>query len=127
MQLRELIFKTAKQTPSAGAIEETLKWGQPSYLTSETKSGSTIRSDAIKSDPGSYALYFHCLTNLVDSFKKSYCRKFRYEGNRVFLFSVNDSVANRELGKCIADALTYHLRKKRNQVPIGQRINKSKN
>ena len=37
-----LIFDVAKQTPDVGEIEETLKWGEPSYLT-KNKSGSTIR------------------------------------------------------------------------------------
>jgi hypothetical protein len=45
LALRRLIFDTAKATKGVGALEETLKWGQPSYLTPETKSGSTIRID----------------------------------------------------------------------------------
>ena len=39
--VRTLIFDIAKQTPVVGEIEETLKWGEPSYLT-KNKSGSTI-------------------------------------------------------------------------------------
>ena len=30
--IRTLIFDVAKQTPDVGEIEETLKWGEPSYL-----------------------------------------------------------------------------------------------
>ena len=44
-----LILDTAKMTKGVGAVEETLKWGQPSYLTTATKSGSTIRINRIKS------------------------------------------------------------------------------
>jgi hypothetical protein len=51
LALRRLILDTARTTSGVGALEETLKWGQPSYLTPETKSGSTIRIDAIKSGP----------------------------------------------------------------------------
>jgi len=40
-----LIFQTGKGHQGVGALQETLKWGQPSYLTPETKaaarSGST--------------------------------------------------------------------------------------
>ena len=43
LALRELIFDTAKATKGVGAIEEALKWGQPSYLTLKSKSGSTVR------------------------------------------------------------------------------------
>ena len=46
--LRKLIFDTAKATKGVGRIEEALKWGQPSYLTAETGSGSTIRIDRVK-------------------------------------------------------------------------------
>lgn len=42
MQLRKLILETASETEGVNKLEETLKWGEPSYL---TKSGSTIRID----------------------------------------------------------------------------------
>ena len=34
MALRELILETAADTAEVGEIEETLKWGEPAYLTS---------------------------------------------------------------------------------------------
>jgi len=40
-----MIFDVAKKTPGVGKLEEDLRWGQPSYLTLETGSGSTIRID----------------------------------------------------------------------------------
>ncbi len=49
LELRKLIFNTANSIEGVGTLEETLKWGQPSYLTSETKSGSTIRIDKVPS------------------------------------------------------------------------------
>jgi hypothetical protein len=45
LALRDLIFDTASHTKGVGEIEETLKWGQPSYLTIKPKSGTTIRID----------------------------------------------------------------------------------
>ena len=47
--LRELIFSIAKQNPEIDEIEETLKCGEPSYLT-KNKSGSTIRLTWHKKD-----------------------------------------------------------------------------
>jgi hypothetical protein len=122
LRLRALIFSTAKSLHATGALEETLKWGQPSYLTSETKSGSTIRLDALRATPGGYAIYFHCQTNLVETFRGKFGEKFRYEGNRALIFSESDSLPQSELSECIALALTYHLRN-RNRIPIGQLIN----
>ena len=43
LEIRALLFATARETEGVGALEETLKWGEPAYLTSETGSGSTIR------------------------------------------------------------------------------------
>jgi len=56
MDLRELVFGVAEATDGVGPLDETLKWGQPSYLTAATGSGSTIRLDRLKKDEG-YALY----------------------------------------------------------------------
>ena len=118
MALRELIFSTAEQTAGIGPVEETLKWQQPSYLTPTTKSGSTIRIDAVASRPGEYALYFHCQTSLVATFKKRFGPIFRYEGNRALLFLESDPLPESELRECIAMALTYHLVKKDRRFSI---------
>ena len=41
--LRDLVFDVAALDPRIGKLTETLKWGQPSYLTLESKSGTPIR------------------------------------------------------------------------------------
>ena len=41
--LRQLLLDTAKETEGVGEIEETLKWNEPSYVTNNPKTGSTIR------------------------------------------------------------------------------------
>ena len=43
MALRDLVLDTAARTTGVGRLTETLKWGQPSYLTEETRSGTTVR------------------------------------------------------------------------------------
>jgi len=113
LALRRLILDTAKATRGVGAIEETLKWGQVSYLTTESKSGSTIRIDQVKSEPDGYAIYFHCQTNLVETFRKHYPDKWKYGGNRSILLNVDDEVDVAALRHCIALALTYHLSKRK--------------
>jgi hypothetical protein len=113
LALRRLIFDTAKTTKGVGALQETLKWGQPSYLTPETKSGSTIRIDQVKSNPGQYAVYFHCQTDLVETFRELYPREFSYGGNRSILLNAQDEVPQAALRHCVALALTYHLNKRK--------------
>jgi Domain of unknown function (DU1801) len=112
LALRRLIFDTAGTTEGVGALEETLKWGQPSYLTTESKSGSTIRIDRVKAEAGRYAVYFHCQTDLVETFRELY-PKLRYGGNRSILLDAGEKLPEAALRHCLALALTYHLRKRK--------------
>jgi uncharacterized protein DUF1801 len=113
LALRRLIFDTAESTEGVGALRETLKWGQPSYLTPETKSGSTIRIDRVKSDANQYAVYFHCQTDLVETFRELYPTELRYGGNRSILLDTEDDIPEPALRHCVALALTYHLNKRK--------------
>ena len=110
--LRRLIFDTAKATKGVGRIEEALKWGQPSYLTPETGSGSTIRIDRVKSAGNQVAVFFHCQTDLVETFRELY-PKLSYSGNRAILLDADKKLPEAELRHCVALALTYHLRKRK--------------
>ena len=112
LALRRLILDTAKSTKGVGRIEEALKWGQPSYLTPESKSGSTIRIDQVKSSPGQYAVYFHCQTDLVETFRELY-PELSFSGNRAILLDAAERLPETKLRHCVALALTYHLRKRK--------------
>ena len=108
--MRRLVLDTARGIAGVGAIEETLKWGQPSYLTSETGSGSTIRiATTGPKSTHDYAMYFICHTNLVETFEHLFGDVFTYERNRALLFAVGQAVPETELRECVAMALTYHL------------------
>ncbi len=111
LALRELIFETADSTQSVGELEETLKWGEPAYITSQTKSGSTVRIDRKKSNSAQYAMYFNCQTNLIDTFRTLFPSEFKFEGNRAIIFNASDAVPMEALAFCIAAALTYHRKK----------------
>ncbi len=110
LRLRELIFEVAAETPGVGTLEETLKWGEPAYLTTGTRSGSTIRIAWKKSQPDRYAMYFICTTNLVETFQSMFANDFQYEGNRAINFRPEDSIPEDALRFCIAAALTHRLR-----------------
>jgi Domain of unknown function (DU1801) len=111
LRVRNLILETAAATEGVGEIEETLKWGQPSYLTPQSGSGTTIRIDRVKSTDDAYALYVNCQTSLVATFRERY-PKLRYDGKRAIVWRANDKIDAAALRHCIALALTYHLRKK---------------
>ena len=103
--LRNLIIKTAREIDTIEEIEETLKWGEPSYL---VKKGSTIRIDWKAKSPNQYAMYFKCTSKLVSTFKEVYGNTFKYENNRAIIFKLEDEIPEAELKDCISLALKYH-------------------
>jgi Domain of unknown function (DU1801) len=109
LALRTLVFDVAAKTEGVGPLTETLKWGQPSYLTQETRSGTTVRLDRLKKGDG-YALYFHCQSGLVPRFRELYPERFRFEGKRALLFAPDERLPLQALRHCVALALTHHLR-----------------
>ena len=108
LTLRALIFDVAAKTDGVGVLDETLKWGEPAYLT-RSKSGSTIWLGWKASAPDDVALYFICTTGLVDRFRDLYPRDFRFGGNRALLFDATSRLPVKALRHCIALALTYRL------------------
>ena len=113
LALRRLILDTARATKGVGALEETLKWGQPSYLTAATGSGSTIRIDQVKPATDQYAVYFHCQTNLVETFRELYPTELSYSGNRAIILNADKTIPEPALRHCVALALTSHLNKRK--------------
>ncbi|SHI37129.1 DUF1801 domain-containing protein [Aquimarina spongiae] len=87
LNLRELILETAKETEEVLELEETLKWGEPSYI---AKHGSTLRIDWKKKTPNQYAMYFNCSSQLVATFRIVFKQTFDFEGNRALVFQINE-------------------------------------
>ena len=105
MRVRQLVLDTASETEGVNALEETLKWGEPSYL---TMGGSTLRIDWKAKAPDQYAMYFNCNTYLVTTFKGLHGDLFTFECNRAIVFGENDELPVDELKHCVSLALTYH-------------------
>lgn len=103
--LRALVIETAKETEGVDMLEETLKWGEPSFV---TKRGSTLRMDWKEKSPDQFAMYFQCTSRLVDTFRLVFGTKFQYEGNRAIIFDLNQRIPELELKECIKASLIYH-------------------
>ncbi|MEL6868093.1 MAG: DUF1801 domain-containing protein [Bacteroidota bacterium] len=111
-QLRTLVLETARELAEVETLEETLKWGEPSYI---SRHGSTLRMDWKAKKPNQYAMYFSCSSQLVPTFRLLYPQLFEYEGKRAIVFSMDAEVPHLELKRCIAAALMYHKVK---QLPM---------
>ncbi len=105
--LRALILDVAENTDGVGKLEETLKWGEPAYLTSESKSGTTIRIDWKPKFPEQYCLYVNCKTTLIDRYRSLF-PELQFEGDRAIVFKVDEVLPENEVKACIEMALNYH-------------------
>ncbi|MCT7360742.1 DUF1801 domain-containing protein [Thalassolituus pacificus] len=109
--LRNLILKTAGHL-QLGAIEESLKWGEPSY---HVKTGSPIRIDWKPDTPHNCYVFFNCNTKLVDTFRVLYGDVLAFQGNRTIVLNLSAALPEPVLRHCIELALTY---KKRKHLPL---------
>jgi len=104
-QLRSLVLMAAYQINPDLKPEESLKWGQPSYV---VPGGSPIRLGWSKKEPQGLAVFFHCQTSLVENFKALYGDRLSYEGKRAIVFPGNDPIPEEVVSHCLTLALTYH-------------------
>lgn len=103
--LRQLVIEVAEATEGVDKLEETLKWGEPAYL---TKHGSTLRMDWKAKQPDQYAMYFQCTSQLVPTFRFVFGDELSFEGNRAVTFDLSADLPTEKVKQCIAAALTYH-------------------
>lgn len=103
--LYELVIETAQQMQELNKLHITLKWGQISFI---SDIGSTLRIDTNPKQPDEYAMYFHCQTRLIDTFRLLFENELTFEGNRAIVLKVNDELPVIPLKECIKTALRYH-------------------
>ncbi len=108
-QVRQLVVEAAKESVGLDNTEETLKWGEPSYL---GKNGSTVRMKWTEKQPDQFSLYFNCNSIMVETIRELYQDEFTYDGNRALSFPLDDNIPDVALKHCIAMALDYHKLKK---------------
>lgn len=105
LALRAIILQTAAQQPQSETLQETLKWGEPSYL---LKGGSTVRIDWKEKTPEICMIYFHCQTSLIETFKQLYRTQLSYQGNRAIEIPIEADIPEAVLKHCLSLALNYH-------------------
>jgi len=111
LELRALIFEAAAEVDGVGDIVETLKWGQPSYLPARPRVGSTVRLGGTQRSDR-VAMFFHCQSRLVETFREIYPDQLEFEGNRAICLPIDESFPVESVKHCVSLCLTYHLRRK---------------
>jgi len=104
LALRALVYLAAKEL-NINKVEETLKWGEPSYL---TKTGSTIRIDWKASTPDKIYIFFNCKSVLIQTLKELYPDQLSLEGNRAVVMKIDNMPNDAIIKHCFSMALNYH-------------------
>ena len=104
-RLRELVHEAGESIEPTITIEESLKWGEPTFL---TKNGSTIRIDWKVKKADQYAIYFNCHSQLIPVFRLLFNNVFTFEGNRAIILDLDEKIPETELKIIFTAALTYH-------------------
>ena len=112
LELRSLILETAASMGEVGLLSETLKWGVPAFLTERTKSGTTVRL-GLDESAATVSIFVHCQTTLVSEWRDRYGEDLKFIGNRELRLSADAPLPTDKLKHCVAMALTYHSRKKK--------------
>ena len=103
--LRTLVLVSVKEINPNLKLEESLKWGQPTYA---VKGGSPFRLGWSKKAPEGCAVFFHCQTSLIETIKAIYGDQLIYEGKRAIVFPANVKIPKKIVSHCLELALTYH-------------------
>ncbi|MCY4101293.1 MAG: DUF1801 domain-containing protein [Rhodobacteraceae bacterium] len=106
--LRDMIYRVSEADERIGDLSEELRWGDPSYITTQTNSGSTVRLGLFGKTK--VVLLFHCKTSLVEDFKQKYSNELEYSKNRVIVIDPLSVPPTEILENCIHASLTYKLR-----------------
>lgn len=107
--IRQIVFEVAAEHPKVGPLTEALKWGEPSFLTLETGSGTTLRVCWKDKSPVDIGLFVICRTDLLDQIRSLYPGAFRYEGTRAAYLSLSSPVPRDAIAYLAMRAQTHHL------------------
>jgi len=102
-EMRKMVMQVAKELELAD-VEETLKWGEPSYISTV---GSTIRMDWKAKRPDRCSFYFSCQSKLVSTFRELYGDQLQFEGNREMVLPLNEPLPEAAIKHCLHLALQY--------------------
>jgi len=103
-KLRNILLEEAK-LHHLGDIEESLKWGEPSF---KSKHGSPVRIHWRDKDPEIISIYVNCQSKLLDTYRQLYPDTFVYMGNRELQVQLAKPLAETALRHCFNIAMNYH-------------------
>ena len=111
LTIRGWIFDLARSDGTIGALDESLKWGEPAWR-AKSGSGITIRADWKAKTPDQVMVFFDCKTDLIDRTRSLLSADLTCEGNRAIILPFDQPLPEHALKTALCWALTYHRDRK---------------
>ena len=111
MQCRVLFHEVAAHA-DVGALDETLKWGQPSWRPSKPRTGSTLRMDWTPKFPDRLSLFVDCKTDLAARMQDMYPGLPANDGQRHLAVDLNAPLPKQAIRHLADMTFTYHRAKR---------------
>ncbi|WNO09739.1 DUF1801 domain-containing protein [Teredinibacter sp. KSP-S5-2] len=108
LDLRNIIYEVAKDE-GVKMLEESLKWGEPSYRPINPRIGTAVRIAWKSKTPENIYLFVNCKTSLVDKYRVLFSDVLTFEGNRAVVIPINKPLSYEPLRECIRLAFCYFL------------------
>ncbi len=103
--VRGAILAAAAGLPNPVAVDETLKWGEPSYRLTGKGRGTAVRIN--HSASGEIVLLFHCKTALVARIRERFGATLAYDSNRAVILRGDQGSDATLIGDLATHSFTY--------------------
>ncbi len=108
---RALFHKVAEQA-KVGALDETLKWRQPSWRPIKPRTGSTLRMDWSSKSPDFLSVFVDCKTDLAARMQDIYPDLPVNDGQRHMAIALEAALPEQALAHLAEMTFTYHCVKR---------------
>jgi hypothetical protein len=106
------IFQEVADQADIGSLDETLKWGQPSWRPGKPRTGSTLRMDWNPKFPDRLSLFVDCKTDLAARMQTLYPNLTENDGRRHLAVSLDAPLPKQAIAHLADMTFTYHRAKR---------------
>ncbi|MEM7520466.1 MAG: hypothetical protein AAF307_05460 [Pseudomonadota bacterium] len=107
------IFHAVADEAKLGALEESLKWGQPAWRPKRPRTGATLRMSWDPATPEHLLLFVDCKTDLAARMQHLYPDLPVNDGRRQMAVSLEQALPSQALRHLAEMTFAYHLDRRR--------------
>jgi hypothetical protein len=108
------LFHTIATRVDIGPLDETLKWGQPSWRPIKPRTGSTLRLNWSPKSPTELAIFVDCKTDLAARMQTLYPHLPANDGGRRMAIDLNSPLPETALSHLAEMTFSYHTNTRTN-------------